>query len=128
MLIVVSQSSGQPIYGQIVEQIRHAIEMGVLKPGEALPTIRALAEQLVVSPNTVVKAYSLLEQQGILTLRQGAGAFVSSAPRNRSRTERLRGAQERVRMLVQQLQDEGFADDEIHRFFQSELFYAQRKA
>lgn len=101
--------------------------MGVLKPGDVLPTIRTLAEQLVVSPNTVVKAYSELEQSGVITLRQGSGAYVSLSPRGRSRTDRLREAQERVRVLVQRLQDEGFLDDEIHRFFESELFYRQRK-
>lgn len=128
MVFTVSASSGQPIYAQIVQQIRHGVEMGVLKAGDALPAIRVLAEQLVVSPNTVVKAYSELQQSGVITLRQGSGAYVSSAPRTRSRTDRLRGAQERVRVLVQRLQDEGFSDDEIHRSFESELFYPQRKS
>lgn len=128
MVITVSQSSGQPIYAQIAQQVRHAIEMGVIKPGDALPAIRTLAEQLVVSPNTVVKAYSELEQGGVITLRQGSGAYVSSPPRARSRTDRHRGAQERVRALVQRLQDEGFSDDEIQRFFEAELFFRQHKS
>lgn len=128
MVFTVSQSSGQPIYAQIVQQVRHAVEMGVLKPGDALPAIRTLAERLVVSPNTVVRAYSELEQGGVIALRQGSGAYVSSPPRARSRTDRHRGAQERVRLLVQRLQDEGFSDDEIQRFFEAELFFPQHKS
>ena len=128
MIISINQGAGQPIYAQIIQQIQHAVEIGVLKPGEALPAIRTLAEQLVVSPNTVVKAYAELEQRGVITLKQGSGAYVSQSPRGRSRTDRLRTAQERVRLLVQRLQDEGISDEEIQRFFEAELFYRQHKS
>jgi len=128
MVFTVSQSSGQPIYAQIVQQVRHAVEIGVLKPGDSLPAIRALAEQLVVSPNTVVKAYSELEHSGVISLRPGSGAYVSPLPRGRSRSDRLRTAQEKVRVLVQSLQDEGFSDEEIQRCFEAELHYPQHKS
>ena len=72
--------SGVPIYRQIVDQIRHGIASGRLRPAEQLPTVRALAVELAVNPNTVIKAYSLLEQQGILTTEQGSGTFVAEAP------------------------------------------------
>jgi GntR family transcriptional regulator len=128
MVFTVSQSTGQPIYAQIVQQVRHAVEIGVLKPGDSLPAIRALAEQLVVSPNTVVKAYSELEHGGVITLKPGSGAYVSPLPRGRSRADRLRTAQEKVRVLVQSLQDEGFSDEEIQRCFEAELHYPQHKS
>jgi len=128
MIFSVKQSSGQPIYAQIVQQIRLAVEMGVLRPGDPLPGIRTLAEQLVVSPNTIVKAYSELETSGIVSLRQGSGAYIAKSPRTRSQTERLRAAQERVKLLVQSLQDDRFSDDEIQRFFEAELFYPQLKS
>jgi GntR family transcriptional regulator len=73
--------SGVPIYRQIMDQIRHGIASGRLCPGEQLPTVRALAVELAVNPNTVIKAYSLLEQQGVLTTEQGSGTFVAEAPR-----------------------------------------------
>lgn len=72
--------SGVPIYRQIMDQIRHGIASGRLRPAEQLPTVRALAVELAVNPNTVIKAYSLLEQQGVLTTEQGSGTFVAQAP------------------------------------------------
>ena len=72
--------SGVPIYRQIQDQIRYGIASGRLHPGEQLPTVRALAVDLAVNPNTVIKAYSELERQGILTTEQGSGTFVSALP------------------------------------------------
>jgi GntR family transcriptional regulator len=73
--------SGVPIYRQIMDQIRHGIASGRLRPGEQLPTVRALAVELAVNPNTVIKAYSLLEQQDVLTTEQGSGTFVADVPK-----------------------------------------------
>src|SRR5215470_8450389 len=99
MIFTVNLNSGQSLYLQLMQQIRHAIETGVLQPGESLPGVRTLAQQLVISPNTVVKAYSELEHEGLLELRHGSGAYVSGKRGKRSRAERLRQAQERVRAL-----------------------------
>src|SRR5262245_39613928 len=110
MIFTVNASSGQPLYLQLMQQIRHAIETGVLQSGDALPGIRTLAEQLVVSPNTVAKAYSELEHEGLLALRHGSGAYVTGGRSTRSRTDRLRQAQERVRALVERLQREGLSE------------------
>jgi GntR family transcriptional regulator len=72
--------SGVPIYRQIQDQIRYGIASGLLTPGEQLPTVRSLAVELSVNPNTVIKAYSELEREGILTTEQGTGTFVSAEP------------------------------------------------
>ena len=119
----VNLTSTQPLYLQLTQQVRHAIETGVLQPGDALPAIRTLAEQLVVSPNTVVKAYSELEHEGLLEMRHGTGAFVSGRKATRARSDRMRLAQERVRTLVARLQDDGFSEEEIQRLVEAELFY-----
>src|SRR5579871_5166555 len=74
------QKSGVPIYRQIQDQIRYGIASGRLLPGEQLPTVRALAVDLKVNPNTVIKAYTELERQGILTTEQGSGTFVAALP------------------------------------------------
>src|SRR6186713_947119 len=81
ILLKPNPSSGVPIYLQLVEQVKHAVETGALRPGEQLPSIRPLAEELVVNPNTVAKAYRELEHQGVIELRHGAGAFVASSTR-----------------------------------------------
>jgi GntR family transcriptional regulator len=73
-------NSGVPIYRQIQDQIRYGIASGKLQPGEQLPTVRALAVDLAVHPNTVIKAYSELERLGVLTTEQGSGTFVAPRP------------------------------------------------
>jgi|SRR5947208_10180943 len=70
--------SGVPIYRQIQDQIRYGIASDLLGPGEQLPTVRSLAVELSVNPNTVIKAYSELEREGILTTEQGSGTFVAA--------------------------------------------------
>ena len=69
-------SAPAPIYVQLMEQVRHAVEVGALKPGDQLPGIRHLAETLVINPNTVAKTYRELEHEGIIEVRHGSGAFV----------------------------------------------------
>ncbi len=73
----VDPASHVPIYEQIVEHIRGLVAAGVFRPGEALPSIRALALELVVNPNTVQRAYQELERQGLVYTRKGLGAFVA---------------------------------------------------
>ena len=72
--------SGVPIYRQIQDQVRYGIASGRLRPGEQLPTVRALAVDLAVNPNTVIKAYTELERHGFLTTEQGSGTFVAPLP------------------------------------------------
>ncbi len=72
--------SGVPIYRQIQDQIRFGIASGLLRAGEQLPTVRSLAVELSVNPNTVIKAYNELEREDILTTEQGTGTFVATPP------------------------------------------------
>lgn len=118
-------SAGQSLYLQLMQQIRHAIETGVLQSGDQLPGIRTLAEELVVSHNTVAKAYSELEHEGLLELRHGSGAYVSAKRGAKSRFEKVRLAQNRVRELVESLRRDGLSEEEIHRLFEAELFYTE---
>ena len=114
-------ASGVPIYLQLMEQITHAIESCVLGPGEQLPGIRTLAQQLVVSPNTVVKAYTELDREGIIELRHGAGAFVVDRERSRDRNKEIRIATNAARDFVDKLRRHGFDDAEIRRFVEAEF-------
>ena len=121
MLFRPNPSSGVPIYLQLMEQVKHGIETGALRPGEQLPGIRPLAEELVINPNTVAKAYRELEHEGIIELRQGAGAFISGTARGTQQTGRLRAAQAIVSSAVGKLRGRGVTDDEIRRLFEAEL-------
>ena len=123
MRFTFNPSAGQPLYVQLMQQIRHAVETGVLQPGDVLPGIRTLAEELVVSHNTIAKAYSELAHEGLLELWHGSGAYVSTRRGAQPRAARARLAQDRVRALVERLQQEGLSDDEIVRLVEAELYY-----
>lgn len=120
-LLRLDPASGLPIYVQLVEQIKHAVEICALLPGDQLPSVRALAQELVVSPNTVVKAYMELEFAGIIELRQGAGAYVLDAERNPQAAGKLPLAKAEVHSLVDRLRGRGLLEDEIRRIFEAEL-------
>jgi GntR family transcriptional regulator len=104
-----------------MEQVKHAVETGALRPGEQLPGIRPLAEELVMNPNTVAKAYRELEHEGVIELRHGAGAFVSRHAPVRKPAEALRGAQALVAGTVDRLRARGLNEAEIRRLFEAEL-------
>lgn len=113
-------SSGVPIYVQLREQIRHAVDTGALTAGDQLPGIRSLAETLVINPNTVIKVYRELENEGVLEIRHGLGAFIA-ARRRKSKTEEMRDAQHLVREFVEKLKEQGLDEGEIRRLFEAEL-------
>jgi GntR family transcriptional regulator len=121
MLLRVNPSSGVPIYLQLMEQVKHSIETGALRPGEQLPGIRPLAEELVINPNTVAKAYRELEHEGVIELRHGAGAFVSANARAKKLTDKLRAGQVIVAAAVEKLRARGLGDEEIRRLVEAEL-------
>jgi GntR family transcriptional regulator len=126
MLFKLNPQAGQPLYLQLMQQIRHAAETGVLRRGDQLPGVRTLAEEIVVSHNTVAKAYSELEHEGLLEIRHGSGAYIAARSGSKSRSERVRLAQERVRALVEALEREGLSAEEIRRLFEAELFYPEK--
>jgi GntR family transcriptional regulator len=127
MLLRPNPSSGVPIYLQLMEQVKHAIETGTLRAGEQLPGIRPLAEELVINPNTVAKAYRELEHEGVIELRHGAGAFVSANAGPKKLTDKLRAAQAVVAAAVQRLHARGVTEEEIRRLFEAELAGLSRR-
>src|SRR5580700_5758508 len=115
MFFKITPTSGQSLYLQLMQQVRHAVESGALRDGDQLPGIRTLALELVVSPNTIAKAYSELEHEGLLELRQGSGAFISVKRRTRSLADQVQVARHRIRDLIEQLRDDGLLNEEIRR-------------
>ena len=120
-LFRLNSASGVPIYVQLMEQIRHAIESCVLGPGDQLPAIRTLAQELVISPNTVVKAYTELDREGVIELRHGAGAFVALRDDLRGRGRQARAAANVAKEFVDKLRRHGFSDAEIRRLIEAQL-------
>jgi GntR family transcriptional regulator len=100
MQIHISSNEGVPIYLQIVNQVKHLVSSGRLTPGEELPPIRVLAEQLVVNPNTIARAYLELERSGVVTKRHGAGTYISESPSPLSRREKVKVLAQRADSLL----------------------------
>jgi GntR family transcriptional regulator len=113
-------SSGVPIYVQLKEQIRHAIETGALVTGDQLPGIRSLAETLVMNPNTIIKVYRELENEGVLEIHHGLGVFVSSS-RRKAKTSEIRDAQQLTQEFVDRLREQGLREGEIRRLVEAAL-------
>jgi len=84
----IDNASDRPVYQQIIDQIKRDIALGRLNKDEKLPTVRQLAGQLAINPNTIAKAYRQLEQEGIIVTKAGAGAFVANLDSNLSRSVR----------------------------------------
>ncbi|HEX5731709.1 MAG TPA: GntR family transcriptional regulator [Blastocatellia bacterium] len=114
-------SSGVPIYVQLMEQVKHAIETGALRAGEQLPAIRKVAEDLVINPNTVAKVYRELEHEGVIELRQGSGAFVADRRRGQARASSVIDARPVIRNAVARLLALGLNEEEMRRLFEAEL-------
>jgi GntR family transcriptional regulator len=115
----VNPASGVPLYLQLMDQVKHAIETGAVKAGDQLPTIRKLAETLVMNPNTVVRAYRELQHEGIIELKHGSGAFISESITGRTRVTRK--AQAIVQSALERLAELGLTEEEIRRLLENDL-------
>lgn len=126
MFFTPNPHSGVPIYLQLIGQVKHAIETGALKPGEQLPGIRKVAEDLVINPNTVAKAYRELEHAGVIELQQGLGAFVAENASKRS--DQIRRAQPALRGAIDRMVNLGLSEEQMRRLFESELIRLREDA
>ncbi len=122
MEIQVDHESGVPIYLQIMEQIKHLVATGRLKPGDQLPTLRKLAVNLRVNPNTVAHAYHELDSQGVISTQQGRGTFIATHPDEgrlaEVRRERLRTI---FREALLQALSLGYGREEIRKVFEGQF-------
>lgn len=122
MHIRISHDSGVPIYAQITERIKHLVATGVLKPGDQLPTIRQLAVDLRIDPNTVVHAYRELDREGVISTQQGRGTFISEHPDDEQLSQLRR---ERLNVIIGDALLEalslGYSEDDIKSTFQTRL-------
>jgi GntR family transcriptional regulator len=123
MLLRLNPSSGVPLYVQLVEQVKHAIETGATRVGEQLPSVRQMAEELLINPNTVARAYRELEHEGVIELKHGSGAYIREAIVPRAKL--MQKAHAVVRSAIDQLESFDLSEDEIRRLLESEL--AQRR-
>lgn len=103
MIIHVNSSSGLPLYLQIESQLKHAVAAGALKQGDSLPSVRKMASDLRVNPNTVARAYQNLEREGVIRTVPGGGTYVADNVPGLLKVEKLK----RLRPLAMQVAVEG---------------------
>jgi GntR family transcriptional regulator len=113
--ITITTGSGTPIYRQIIEQVRLGVATGTLDAGDAMPSVRSLAEQNLVNPNTVVKAYAELVRDGVLESHHGKGFFVAEKRQVYSKAERLRRLRQAVDSFVHEAVFLDFTAEEIRQ-------------
>jgi GntR family transcriptional regulator len=113
MEVHLDPTSGVPIYRQVVDQVKRLVAAGRLAPGEELPPIRALAERLVINPNTAARAYRELERAGVVITRGAAGTAVAPAPPGPPRAHHLRALDERIDALLAEARVLGVGADEL---------------
>jgi GntR family transcriptional regulator len=107
--ISINQSEGTPIYFQLVRQIKHLIATRRLSEGDELPAVRVLAQQLVINPNTVARAYRELEAAGLIYTRRGAGTYVAGGGSPYSDAECRRILSERADALIVESRNLGYS-------------------
>ena len=121
MLISVNPSNGLAIYDQIVRQIKFAIASEAVVPGELVPSVRELAKQVAVNPNTVSRAYRELQSQGVLETVRGTGLEVTKVAPKKCRNDRLALISERLRLVLSEAQQSRLEVGEIRELAEAEL-------
>lgn len=121
LLLDVDPRSGVPIYIQLVDGVRHAVEIGSLGSGDRLPTVRALAGELNVAPNTVVKAYNELQREGLIESRPGVGTVVAGGVGEKARERGIEALYERLGVVVRDAVGLGLTEDDLWERFDREF-------
>ena len=117
----ISTGSNKPIYRQLTDQVRLAVTNGKLAVGDQLPSVRALAEELVVNPNTVARAYGELMREGLLESRAGRGVFITHKRKVFSRAEAWRRLDPLLNALIGEAMILDFTREELRAEFEEKL-------
>jgi GntR family transcriptional regulator len=121
VIIRIDPQSAEPLFTQVVFAVKSAVARGTAKAGDRLPSVRDLARELAINPNTVVRAYELLERDGVLVRRQGAGCFVSDRGSDLAAAERRRQLQELLRRTATEAFHLGFSAEDVKKAFAQSL-------
>ncbi len=121
MLMHVDVDNGLAVYDQIVRQVKFAVADGALRSGEMVPSVRELARQLAINPNTVARAYRQLQDDGVLETVRGLGLSISSTARRQCQSERTRLIRARLRLVLEEALHSGLDASEIEQMTQAEV-------
>ena len=118
MNLIINHTSMEPIYEQIVAQIKAEVIEGILTAGEALPSVRALSRELKISALTVKKAYDNLEEEGFTVTVHGKGTYVAATNKNLMREEQLKEVEHDLEQAIMKGRRCGLNDEEIRNLFE----------
>ena len=121
MFFAIEFSDGLAIYEQIVRQVKYAVAGGALKPGELIPSVRELARELAINPNTVARAYRELQGDRVLDTVRGTGLEVASGAAERCRNERIKLIRARLKQVLAEAKRSGLNGDELRALVDKEL-------
>lgn len=121
MQIRVDPQSAEPIFEQIAFAVKNALARGTAAPGDRLPSVRELARELAINPNTVVRAYELLERDGVLVRRQGSGCFLTGAGSDLAAAQRRRQLQDLLRRAATEAFHLGFSAADVRKALEQAL-------
>ena len=127
MIFQVDPSNGVPVYEQIVRQMTFSVACGALRTGELVPSVRQLAKDLAINPNTVARAYRQLQDSGVLQAMRGTGMQVANGAEKHCKSERIRFVSQRMRDIIREAQQGQLSDEEIIDLFQKEVSKSKRK-
>jgi len=127
MQIQIEAKDGVPIYLQVMQQIKYLVASGRLQPGEELPSIRTLAEQLLVNPNTIARAYRELETAGVVEKRRTAGTYIAENGSPLAKKERLKLLNERIDRLFVEAFQMGFDLDDVLKLIEKSQLATNRQ-
>ena len=119
--LFINPYTGIPLYVQVAEQIKKAVITGVIKEGEQLPPVRRLAVELLINPNTIVRAYQELEREGIITTKRGSGTFIAPTAKKLKKEQKEEEITKRIRELLAEARFLELDKEEIKKIFLLEL-------
>jgi GntR family transcriptional regulator len=126
MFLHVDTRNGLAVYDQIVRQVKFAVADGTLRSGELVPSVRELARELAINPNTVARAYRQLQDEGVLESVRGTGLEVAPSARRQCQSERTKLIRARLRLVLEEALHSGLNAHEIETLMQDELATARR--
>jgi len=117
----VDPGAGTPIYMQIINQVKRAAATGLMKPGDQLPSVRELAVELTVNPNTIAKAYQELERDGIIKTLRGIGTFIAEKEVKLVHEERIRVMTSAIDKVLVEAHHLGFSEEEVRNLLEERI-------
>ncbi|MBL9077168.1 MAG: GntR family transcriptional regulator [Planctomycetes bacterium] len=125
MIIRIDPTAAEPLFEQVVFAVKTAVARGTAKAGDRLPSVRELARELAINPNTVVRAYEALERDGVIVRRQGAGCFLTGRGSDLAGSERRKQLQDLMRRTVTEAFHLGFQPEDLRKALDQNLDQVQ---